>query len=166
MRWYTLVFWQAWWEWEKCCSKQIIAVKTTWCRIPPNHRKNEREKTTFIGQMQCLEFFEKLAAVGFQVFLTKCQPLEIMRNGHPILSRKTQGKSLNWNTSWAIFFPTKTDKTNSSPCHMKNWLGKTIRNRWRHLPKSKMNATVEMTTEGNDNNYGPFAEDLQEYLLL
>jgi hypothetical protein len=35
------------------------------------HKKTKKGKTTLIGQMQCLEFFEKLAAVGFQVFFNE-----------------------------------------------------------------------------------------------
>ena len=47
---------------------------------------------------------------------------------------------------------------------MINWLVEILRKPWRNLNKSKMNAAIEMTTEGNEDDYGSYEDDFARIL--
>ena len=112
--WSTLEPWMARWKWEKCFPKQIIMVKTTLRCEHPNHSKNgKEEKQPSSNICSALSFLKNWLPTGFNFFLTSCQPLKILRNGHAsILSRKTQGKSLRCSPSWGKLYYVKIHKTN------------------------------------------------------
>ena len=83
----------AWWKREKYFSKQIVVVKTTLRRKPPNHfKKGKGEKQPLSNKNSALSFSKNWLALGSNYFSTSYQPLKFLCNGHAtILSRKTQG---------------------------------------------------------------------------